>query len=401
MSKQATWAALAVLITSLIVFSQGPGTADSSGAFAGTVYAAEDSTLISGAKVILSLYSLNPVKLDSFLTGDDGLYHFDSLLTGRRTSYTITVTLPGYADAMISGLTLSSDQTDTVDVYLTLPDTSTPSPSPIGAFTGTVYDSISEEPIANALVLLSGRTSTTWELLDSLRTGEDGVFLFDSVAASDLIRYSISVSAQNYAPESNTGLYADSGVTDTVDFNLVSLDTSNGWLVYGIITADSLTGDPVANAALEIVQRSGSEYRYTAVTDKQGVFMIYVLAAERSYSVTITAEGFLTETAVSWVSADSTELNYFLDTDTLYTGLPAVRIVSSPVMDLFPNPANTTAGVRGAVPLKMEIYNTVGQRVAGAINTTVLETRALPNGNYVVKASFDGKCLVKKLVIRR
>lgn len=253
MSKAATWTALAVLIAAFSAFSQGSGSADSTGAFTGTVRDAGDSIPISGAKVILSLYSINPEKVDSIITGTDGKYLFDSLLTGRRNSYTLTVTMTGYEPASTSGLTLVSHQTDTVDFYLSLPDTTDPLPLPMGAFTGTIYDSVSGDPVGNALVLLSSRTSTTWELVDSLRTGDNGAFVFDSVVASALIRYSISVSAQGYAPESNTGLYADSGVMDTVDFYLVGLDTTNGWLVYGTVTADFAEGVSVAGVILEIV----------------------------------------------------------------------------------------------------------------------------------------------------
>jgi type 1 fimbria pilin len=414
MFKQKRWAALAVLLTAFVVFGQGPGAPDSSGAFTGTVYDSEDSIPINGAKVVLSIYSMNPEKVDSVITGTNGRYGFDSLLTGQRNSYTITVTVAGYAPASVSGLTLTSEQTDIVDIYLSA-DTATPPPVNVGAFTGKVYDSLSQQPISGALVILSNRTSTAWELVDSARTGVSGAYLFDNVPATALIRYSISVSAQGYAPESNTGLYADSGVTDTVDFYLTSLDTSNGWLVYGIITRDSLKGLPLAGASVEIVQRSGTEFRYSATTDANGRYSAFLLALDRSYAFTVSAAGYITKETISRVSGDSTRLDMFLSPDTsgsgLFRGMPALPLRSA--LELFPNPANALAplyvDIQGDTPLRIDLYNAVGQNVGSTlINRNLsgkcrvtLDSGHLPSGLYIVKASFEGRQEIQRLIFQR
>ncbi|MFH0920668.1 MAG: carboxypeptidase regulatory-like domain-containing protein [Fibrobacterota bacterium] len=406
---------LAVLAAFSTGFTQG-GTADTTGVIVGTVYDSLTQDPVENAMVVLSLYLLNPKIIDTAFTDADGAFAFDSLVTGRRNAYNLSVSADSFAAALKTNITLTAGQTDTVDIALLPPDSTPPAILPMGAFTGTIQDSLTGGVLNNALVLLSVREGLTWKAMDSTVSNTSGIYRFDSVPASALLRYAISVSAAGYVPKSVNNMYADSGVTDTANFLLTSMDTSNSWLLYGTITADSATGAALAGVAVVVIQKSGTEYRYSAITDNQGRYAVTIMDLSRSYQITATLDGYLTKDTTLQISTDSSRVNLVLHHDTATTEIRGGRVeasVRSNLLRVTPNPARTSLSIALLNPaqgrIRVALYGPDGRLVrklaegiapAGinAFNSSVME---LPGGVYFIRADMAGQRLTKKVILQR
>ena len=406
---------LALLAAFSAGFAQG-GTADTTGVIVGTVYDSLTQDPVENAMVVLSLYLLNPKIIDTVFTDAEGGFAFDSLVTGRRNSYNLSVSADSFAAALKTGITLAAGQTDTVDIALLPPDTTPPAVLPLGAFTGTIRDSLTDSALGNALVLLSVREGTTWNAIDSTFSNTGGVYRFDSVPASALLRYAVSVSAAGYVPKSVNNLYADSGVTDTADFLLVPMDTSNSWLLLGTVTADSATGTVLAGVVVEVIQKSGTEYRYSATTDNQGRYAVTIMDLSRSYQIIATLDGYLTRDTTLLISADSTLVNLVLHPDTASSGIQERRADVSGkgrLLYVTPNPARASLSIAFLNPaqgrIRVALYAPDGRLVrilaSGVAPAGTHGFRSavsdLPGGVYLLRADVAGLRMTQKVILQK
>ncbi len=384
------------------------------GSFTGTVVDSATNEPVEDAVVIISRYSVNPEIVDTCFTDTLGTYLFDSLLTGRRYPYTLTVVTDSFALAVKSNLILSSNQIDTVDFYLVAPDTTAPPQSAYGVFLGNVTDSLTGQPLSGVRVVLNTRINAAWQAVDSMLTGADGLFRFDSIPASLTVRYAVSASIAGYVPESRNNLYADSGSVDTVNFLLIAMDTTNSWLLSGIVTSDSLNGRPLANALVEVVQKTGTEFHYSTTTDDAGGFEVLVVDAARTYSIIVTLTGYKTKTVSLAVAEDSTETAIFMVPETLITGVTiGVAANNGYRLSVTPNPAN--AGVTIAYGLPMGVSAQIalygidgrlvrllsGNRTVQCGNSLRINITGIPAGAYIVKADAGDRQLIQRLIIQR
>ena len=407
--------AMLILLASIMLFAQG-GTPDTSGVLKGSVRDSLTNAPVQNAMVVLSKYLLNAEVIDTVVTGADGAFIFDSLLTGRRNAYTLTVAADSYALATQSNITLTTGQTDTINFLLVKGDSAVTPTGAFGAFTGSIKDSATNTALSGALVLLSVREGMAWKTLDSAITTAGGIFRFDSIAASASLRYALSVSVSGYVPKSQNNLYADSGVTDTVNFLLTPLTASNSWILYGTITADSLTGLPLSGVAVEVIQKSGTEYRYTAVTNAQGRYSVAILDVERTYQIIASLSGYLTDDTTRLVSQDSTRINLVLKTDTAGTARELSRahtLSAGSVLSVGPNPAKGSLFVSWTVPgrgqMQVALFSPDGRLVrvlrSGKTMSGHLSMRCsldgLPAGRYLLCAAQDNQKFVKSVVLQK
>jgi hypothetical protein len=282
-----------------------------------------------------------------------------------------------------------------------------------GTLVGTVYDSASGDPIQNALVLLS-QSAGPIRQVDSLYTDVNGDYLFDSIAFNQM--HTLSVSANNYEPQSITNLiFTNQTPADTVDFYLIGIDTTNSWLVYGTITADSTGGTPIESVMVVFTERRGTtENRYPAATDANGNYALYVPALPLTYTVTASRTGYFSKEVQSQVNCDSTAVDMFLDTDTS-AGIArgAVKSAAGELLSIFPNPLNDAAVVSFSVsqtqPVHLAVYGIDGRMVATLIDgtrhpgrhTAGWNAERVPCGVYFVNYRAGNQTVVQKLTLRK
>lgn len=408
----------ALCITGLLAAmaaAQAPGV-DSSGAIVGTVYDSATGNPLQNAQVILSVFLIQGEAIDTVVTGADGAYAFTHLVTGLRTNYGLQVSLQNYRPEMQTGVRLSSGQTDTVDFTLApVSDTLTPQIG-TGTLSGAVYDSAAGTPLQNALVVLSSGFGPLGQVMDSAVTGATGQYLFENINIGIRTIFTVSVTASNYAPQSQSSHFlSDANPSDTVDFYLVKMDTANSWLVYGAVTADSAGGTPLAGALVEIKQAVGSELRYSAKTGQNGEYAILIPMQSMLYEINASLAGYQKTALQQRISGDSTQINLVLETDT--TGISIEGNTNGTGADgalsAFPNPfgASSTVALRlnNGDQAHVCVYDVSGKLIrtlaAGYKNAGEYRLRWEPNGIsnglYILKANIGNRTYIKRLLIQK
>ncbi|OGJ91771.1 MAG: hypothetical protein A2268_08110 [Candidatus Raymondbacteria bacterium RifOxyA12_full_50_37] len=385
---------------------------DSSGAFTGTVYDSAAQIPLEGALVVLSQYTINPLEIDTFLTGADGKFSFTNLLTGSRNKYTISVSADSFRSTFKSDLVLAKDQTDTINFFLIETDSVIIPPVDSGIIVGTVYDTVTNDPIAGALVILNQGTGRVTVFVDSIRTDASGSYSFENLSFA--IRFMVSVSKQGYLPGVSGGTYLYSSTPiDTIDFHLIPMDTSNSWIISGKITADSSTGETLENVSVVFTQRYGTENKYTGTTDAAGVYTIMLPAQELGYTVTASLDGYIPFEQNHSVSADSSELDIVLVWDGNTSMEVAAVNTGNTTLQTFPNPCKDVSTISlhmaKAGQVNVAVYAIDGTLIStlahGAMNpgaySLPLQTNRLAAGVYVVRVKTGDIHLSQKLLLTK
>lgn len=247
------------------------------GTISGTVTDADTGDPLALAWVVVSAGWFN-TRFD--LTGDDGAYTLENVLTGDRV---VRVWRWGYF-SNTSEVEVLAGETTTNDVAL--------DPLTFGTIAGTVTDAETGEAIENARV---------WAGWRSTRTDAAGAYSLEDVVTGDR---TVRVTKWGYYTSTATVEVLD-GETTTYDVALEPLGFGN---VSGTIT-DATTGDPIAGARVQV----GFWWFQSDYTDATGAYTIEdVLAAD--HTVYVSSLGYYpASTSVTVVDGETATADVALD----------------------------------------------------------------------------------------
>jgi len=226
----------------------------------GTVIDASTNQVLKGASAILQSNTAINVTSDS-----SGVFTLNSVPGGSQQ---IAVSLAGYATSMVTVNAAAGSVINLGNIPLSV-NAST------GIIKGTVTDAATGQPLAGAVVSLSGAYGAT------TTTGTDGSFVFTGVAMGSI---TITVSFAGYSTSTGMGSVTAGGVLFfSPRLGTESQTGTTGTLMGTVVAGSSST--PVAGAVITI---DGS----TAVSsDSQGTFSISNIAAG-SHQMTVIAAGY-------------------------------------------------------------------------------------------------------------
>lgn len=220
----------------------------------GTVHVAGAADPLQGAKVVLILVGNgnNSTRVDSAVTDNKGHYAFDSVKT--TGFYEVQASLAGYQN----GTNFGSVNRPNADVKLDIAMTKTGGGGGgTGTVLGIVHDASTLAAINGASVVLahrSGGGSVT--VLDTVKTGSDGRFAFDSVPAQ--ANYVVTVMASGYVTQSNNSLDVTAKDTTRVQFNMVKQPSPSAKIIGKVVEGDS--NKAVTGAKVVLRVRAGSGF---------------------------------------------------------------------------------------------------------------------------------------------
>ncbi|MEO7423570.1 MAG: carboxypeptidase-like regulatory domain-containing protein [Fibrobacteria bacterium] len=253
------------------------------GSIAGTVYKASDSaTVLAGARVILTRTGGGSTfRPDTLLTDEDGKYAFDSVPVA--TNYFLSVSLSGYVSQTRTGIAVTTGAATAEKFYLAL------IPAP-GSIAGTVVKaSDSATALPGARVILNRFGGGLGFQADTVLTGEDGKYKFDSVAVAT--GFTLSVSLSGYETITRAGVAVTSGAVTTVNFALVVPPAPGS--IAGKITKAADAG-ALAGARI-ILTRTGGGTPFppdTTVSDESGLYAFDGIPNQGGYVLTVSDSGF-------------------------------------------------------------------------------------------------------------
>ena len=259
---------------------------------AGTVFAADSTTAVANATVVLSAPGAGGgarTPVDTAQTDAQGKFAFSGLAVGDN--YGVSISAAGFRPYTNNNLDLAAD---TTAVSLTVILAVIPPPA---AISGTVVGADTVTPIPSAAVVLSragtggggggGRTP-----VDTAQTDAQGKFSFPALAAAD--NYGLTVTFTGYNTYTNNNI--DLAGKDTALVIRIVPTPPPAAIGGTVVGADSVT--PVANATVVLTRAGtggGGGARTpvdTLQTDAQGKFSFPALAAANNYGLTVTATGF-------------------------------------------------------------------------------------------------------------
>jgi hypothetical protein len=255
----------------------------------GTVVAADSTTAVANATVILSAPGAGGglrTPLDTAQTDAQGKFSFTGLAAGDNFGVAISAT--GFRPYTNNNLDLAADTS-----IATLKAILAVMPPP-AAISGTVVGADTVTPVANATVILTRAGTGGGGLrtpVDTLQTDAQGKFSFPGLAAAN--NYGLSVTATGFDPYTNNNI--DLVGKDTSLLIRITPPPPPAAISGTVVGADSVT--PVANASV-ILTRAGTGGGGartpvdTLQTDAQGKFSFPGLAAADNYGLSVTATGF-------------------------------------------------------------------------------------------------------------
>ena len=290
------------------------------GTLTGTVTNRDTSAPIAGAEVYVGDISVQ--------TDASGKYQF----TLPVRDYTVTVSADGYIQQEETAIIIADDST-ILDFQLAPMD---------GTLSGMVVDRVTSAPIAGARVEVNG---------SSAQTDTSGTYRLTLGVGS----YTATVLADGYVQQEKSVTIIAGGIT-VVGFQL----TPQKGILTGIVT-DRNTSAPIVEAA---VVANGSSDK----TDTRGMYQFTLDSG--SYTVTVSAEGYIQQQKTTTVTAgDTTTLSFQLT--------PADGILTGTVMG-----KDTAAPIAGAA---VAANGSSDQTDASGVYRFALDP-----GNYTVTVSAEG-----------
>jgi Carboxypeptidase regulatory-like domain len=253
------------------------------GSISGKVSKAADDAALAGARVILSRTGggggggFTP---DTVVTDAEGAFAFDSV--PNQNNYTLTVSAEGFATTVNNNVDVAGGSKTEVDFALT----SSVSGDTTATVKGVVTDAATDEPVANATVILTrlaqGGGGGQGTALDTITTNEDGEYSFDSLAAGS---YRINASAAGKSGASNS-LALIAGSVFVAD---IGLSPSSGILVKGRGAAGVFRTHWVSGRMVVDLGRFAGSARSVEVYSLAGTLKHRIPVAPGAASVTLPA----------------------------------------------------------------------------------------------------------------
>lgn len=276
------------------------------GRLIGHIYAADGTTPIAGATMVVSNVGGNSFGYATSTANASGSFTAIPVPTDATQSavgsYTLTIAKTGYFSASVTGVVLTGDNTDiTQDIRLT----------PASAVSGTIRDT-NGAAIANATVAVAktgGYTYTTATNASGVYT----VLVFDSnpYNGSAVGDYTTTISKTGYVTKTGRlSIAADASTLTSQDYALTVGKVFSGTIVDKSSNA-ALTGAVITLYNRNRTRSSLSDFSYTVTSD--GTFSFSSLASGK-YRVTITKTGYAMIVLDSLaITADKTGVTYKLE----------------------------------------------------------------------------------------
>ncbi|MCU0609417.1 MAG: carboxypeptidase-like regulatory domain-containing protein, partial [Chitinispirillaceae bacterium] len=319
----------------------------------GVVADATTATGIVGAKIILRSGN---TKVDSVLSGANGLYSFANVAAG---TYTTITTFTGYLAATSNAITVASTPV-TNNIQLTA----------IGAgvvVSGTVTNSTTAAAVSGAKVVLIDNTNAR---VDSAVTSANGTYSIDSVSAGT---YSIRVTATGYtAFASNTFTVVAAAVTRNAQIIPLPPATT----ILGVVT-NATTSAALVGAKVVLVNNAGASVD-SAVTVAGGVYSLSNVEAG-TYSTVTSLANYVTRTTRNITVSGSPVTSNVALTPITYVAVSGTVTI-----------AGSATAIAGAQVILVDnatglAYDTVTSAANGTYTVSNVAT-----GTYVTVASANG-----------
>lgn len=372
------------------------------GSFTGTVVDSAGDSALAGAFIILrSNNSMAP--LDTVVTDASGRYVIEKIPLSNTVTYSLQAVLADYTPKTVNNLDLTiAAPLDTVDFALAI--------QPVGTFLGTVTDSVTTAPLEGALVIIR----QNYTIIDSARTDRIGGYVFDKVPLSNTLRYTITAAMDGYiARSAGNLLLSPAAPLDTVNLALPVMDTSNSWVVTGMVTtSDSSRPTPLAGTLVELYQAFTPSVRYSATADSTGRYSILVPNITRTYVMVASLDGYFPDTLNRQINADSIVQNFALVQD----NTPVVRTVAASAftgLNVYPNPANPAmvfqVGLASSGKVQITIHDISGRLLAKVAESSLpagthelkWNAEGLSAGMYFVRATLGDKTFTRRVLMVR
>ncbi len=291
------------VVVDLIMIPRSAGTT-----VAGTVTDSLSNAYLIGVRLLLQQSAMSGWRtIDSTVSGASGAYIFDSITSG---TYRIQASLTGYVTKN-SGVTVTTEA-KTVDIKLVAVETA--------KISGAVTDSLSNENLNGALLILQQRTSSGWNTVDSA-TSVGGAYLFDDVEANT---YRIQASMAGYSSKTTANITVSGSETETMNIKLRAIQFGK---IIGTITGDSAKGAAISGATVILEKVSGTPTAIdTATTDANGAYLFDTVETGLNYDITASKTGYVEKTVRhSRQTAGTDTVNIFLQK--IATGNIYVKVV--------------------------------------------------------------------------
>lgn len=219
-------------------------------------------------------------------TDDQGNFSILELPVG---TYALTFSRSGFSTRTITNIEVFGNTVTSID------DVALAASSTGSVLSGTVTDT-NGNPISSVLVrVLQNNT-----VVASTTTGTQGTYSFNNLAAGT---YVVQFSKTGFTTAQVSGVAITAGDSVTVNVQLTGSGTGTGTIT-GLVV-DPL-GRPVESATITLNGPSGTQ---TATSDANGTFEFDNLTPGTTYSLTVTASGFLTEARQNITVTEDGETN--------------------------------------------------------------------------------------------
>jgi hypothetical protein len=257
----------------------------------GSVFAADSTTAVAAATVVLSAPGTGGgarTPIDTAQTDAQGKFSFTGLAV--RDNYGVSISAAGFRTYSNNNLDLAAD-TSIASLRVVLAVMPPPA-----AISGTVVGADSVTPVANAMVILSragtgGGGGGPRAPLDTMQTDAQGKFSFPALAAAD--NYGITVTASGLQTYTNNNI--DLEGRDTSLTIPMTPPPPPGAILGIVFGADSSTAVVNAMVILNRPGSGGGGFRVpldTVQTDAQGKFAFPGVDALQNYGLVVVAAGF-------------------------------------------------------------------------------------------------------------
>lgn len=322
------------------------------GSIAGRV-TRSDGTALPGVTVRVTA---GPSTGQVITTDDQGNFSILDLPIG---TYALTFSRSGFSTRTITNIEVFGNTVTSID------DVALAASSTGAVLSGTVTDT-NGNPISSVLVrVLQNNT-----VVASTTTGAQGTYSFSNLAAGT---YVVQFSKTGFTTAQVSGVAITTGDSVTVNVQLTGSGTGTGTIT-GLVV-DPL-GRPVQGATISLNGPSGTQ---TATTDANGVFEFDNLTPGSTYSLTVTASGFLTESRqnITVAEGDETNLRIQLRQDSTSGGSLSGLIRAA---NGVPIPGATVTIVGGPAVGQSRTTSSTGQ----------FSFAGLPGGAYTINVSAAG-----------
>ncbi len=349
----------------IVLIPAGGGTAR----LTGTITDQPTSNAVQDVQVVLLLDGgrTMPTAYDTATTAANGAYTFDSLFANNNIQYVIIVSKTGFFSTTNTGISLTSGQTRAMNIAL----------APIGNKFGTVKGKITggadQAAIANMKVALSQNIMGGWEIMiDSTVTNQSGDYTFDSIAAAN--GYKLSVSATGFTSQNFGTFRVDSGATITHNFTPGVIVPPSS-IIKGAVT-DSASSNAIAGTQVILRKRSGNTWQEidTAVTAANGTYSFNALDVGE-YSLIVSKTDYRTYT-----TQQGNLLGIYVNPDTITMNV-ALATIAKGSMCVFvgDNGGNAVSGASVSAIEKL-----TGGQTGQAYNGTTAATGFVTLANIIV-----------------